>query len=325
MMLALVAGLGLAVRGSAVDPKVLPADTELLISIDIKQALESEMLKNNKELVEKARKEFEKKLGENPAKKYLDKAGLDPLKDISSVTIASNGTKELDAGFVLIEGKFNADKIYAAAEEAAKESGEGLKFSTIGTTKVMEISVKGEKTVYASVVKDSLIVAAPTKEMLTGTISRLTAGKGANLKASFKSALATVSPKSAFALVVTSDAVGRLAQQGPLANPQVGNELQKIDGLSLSVSLTKAIEVQAAVNAKDADTAQQMAFQTNLLLGLAKGAAQNKAQENAMFEPLSAIAQTLQAAQKGVVLTVRAEVTQENLEKLMKMLPKMDQ
>ena len=95
--------------------------------------------------------------------------------------------------------------------------------------------MKDEKTVYASVVNDTHIVAAPTKDLLTGTIARLVGGKAANLKANFKSALSAISPKSSMAFVVTGDAVGRLVPDGAKNNPQF--DISKVDAGSFSISI----------------------------------------------------------------------------------------
>src|SRR5262245_53042979 len=162
----------LASQAHAVDPKLLPGDTELVVSVNIKQMLDSEIAKQYKDIIDQARGALEAQVQNNPAAKYLEKTGFDVLRDLHSVTIASNGTKEVDAVFVVIEGKFNADKVHAVAEEIAGENADHLKISKIGSTKVYEIVPPGEnKRIYAALINDTTLVAAPSQDALKDAIS----------------------------------------------------------------------------------------------------------------------------------------------------------
>src|SRR5262245_16165596 len=106
-----------AAPARAVDPKILPGDTELVVSLNIKQLLASDIAKQYKDILDQARGFIEGQIQNNPAAKYLEKAGFDLLRDLHGVTIATNGSKEVDAVFVVIEGKFDTEKVHKVAAE----------------------------------------------------------------------------------------------------------------------------------------------------------------------------------------------------------------
>ena len=68
--------------------KILPADTELVFTVNLQQILNSDVLKSNKTLVDLAKAKIQEQLDDKEVGKYLKKANLDIFKDLSSMTIA---------------------------------------------------------------------------------------------------------------------------------------------------------------------------------------------------------------------------------------------
>ena len=318
LMLALAACVTSQAR--AVDPKLLPGDTELVLSLNIKQMLDSEVAKQYKDILEQARGALQSKIDDNPAAKYLEKAGFDVLRDLHSVTLASNGSKEVDAIFLVIEGKFNAEKVLAAAEEIAREAPDTLKISKIGSTSVFEITPQGEKRVYAALIGGKTLVAAPTQDALKDAIAGTTRKA---MKDSFKSLLKTTSSKQSFSFVATGAALSKLTADAPIPNGEmVAGVLQNLDGVSIAITLSKDIQFQLGINAKDEATAKQTVQSSNLGLVMVRTLAAQKAKENEQLQPLVDIAKTLRISSEGTNVVLRGEISLENLEKLFKFLPK---
>src|SRR5882672_5380822 len=100
--------LGLLAAGPArsadVDP-YLPNESELVLSVNIDQLLNSAL---GKKYLRAAIEEALKGNGQiQEVLKYLE---LDPFKDVGRVTVAlSSGAA--DTGFVIVNGKFNREKI----------------------------------------------------------------------------------------------------------------------------------------------------------------------------------------------------------------------
>ena len=90
----------LTTQARAIDPKYLPGDTEAVLTLNLKQMLDSPLAKQYKELIDKGRAEIEGHLQNIPGGKHFEKAGFDVLRDLHSVTVASNGGKELSDVFL---------------------------------------------------------------------------------------------------------------------------------------------------------------------------------------------------------------------------------
>jgi len=319
LVLALAAGV--ASQAQAVDPKLLPGDTELVISVNIKQILGSDIAKQYKDILDQARGFIEGQIQKNPAFELLDKTGFDIFRDLHSVTFASNGTKEVDAAFLLIEGKFNADKVHAVAGEYAEKNADTVKVSAVGGTKVYEIIPPGDnKRFYAALINDTTLAVAPSQDALKDSISG-TPRKA--MKANFKSLLKTTSNKQSFSFAATGSAINRLIADAPI--PNVDNAaamLENVDGISMAVTIGKDIGLQLGVNTKDADTAKQASGMLNLGVFGLRTAAANKAKEDSNFQPLVDVAKSVRVTTEGNNVLLRGEISLENLEKLIKVLPK---
>lgn len=312
-----------AAPARAVDPKVLPNDTEVVVTLNLKQILESDIAKANKDLIEKAIEGARSKLDESPAKKYLEKAGFDPFKHLHTITVAGPAAKDLDSGVIIVGGKFDVEKFNAAAEDAGKDNADALKVHTIGGRKVFEITPNGEKTIFASLVDDKTLVAAPTKDGLADGIARVNGNKSSQLKANLKAILSTVSDKQSISVALTSGALNNGLKEAPIPPNQDATEtLKQVDAISLSITLGKNIEIAGAVIAKDVESAKKLAAGGNLGMLFVKGMAGQKVKEQPNLQPALDVLNTVRIADAGATVTMRAEISQDNLEKLLAILPK---
>jgi hypothetical protein len=298
----------------AIDPKYLPGDTELVLSLNFKQMLDSPVAKQYRELIDKARGAIDDKVQNNPAAKHLAQAGFDVLRDLHGVTIASNGGKELSDIFLVVEGNFNEDKINGVAEEAATQFPEALKISKIAGKKVYEITPPGEKRIYACLINEKTLVVSPTEDALQDAISG-SARRG--MKENFRSLLKTTSNKQSFSFTATGAALAKLMENAPVPNAEmVAGTLQQIDGLTAAITLTKDIQFQLGINAKDQEAAKKTADGGNFGLIMIRTMVQQKAKEDERLLPLVDIAKTLRITSDGTNVLLRGEVTLENLQKL---------
>ena len=97
LLWSLVALSATAVPAPGVEAKYLPSDTELVISVNVKQMLGSEVAKNYRDAIGQLKGYLEDQIQNHPAAKYLERAGFDVFRDLHSVTVASNGAKDLDS------------------------------------------------------------------------------------------------------------------------------------------------------------------------------------------------------------------------------------
>jgi len=154
-------------------------------------------------------------------------------------------------------------------------------------------------------------------------LARLDGAKGGtDLPKEFKTLLETTNDKQSFSVVATGPALARLLKNAPVPNVEAAAEsLQAVEGLSLAITITRDITFQLGVNAKDKEAAEEMAKASNGLLILAKSMVNKKAKEDAKLAPVSDVVKTIRVVSQGTNLTIRGEITFENLGKLLKNLP----
>src|SRR5262249_49999066 len=117
--------LAVPVRAAEVD-KLLPNDTETLVTVNVRQIIDSPLVQ--KLGVDK----FKKALNEqDEAKKLLAELGFDPLKDLDSITFALSSGSDTDKNLVIIHGKFDVAKFNAKGEEVAKDMKDALKITKV--------------------------------------------------------------------------------------------------------------------------------------------------------------------------------------------------
>src|SRR5579872_3542752 len=100
----------------ALDP-YLPDDTEVLVTINVRQILDSEVVKKN--LLEAAREGLK---GLDQVQTVLTDLGFDPFKDLDKVLIAGPGGGDEDRGLVIVRGRFDLAKFKKRGAEAARDN-----------------------------------------------------------------------------------------------------------------------------------------------------------------------------------------------------------
>jgi hypothetical protein len=308
--------------------KILPADTELVFTVNLQQILNSDVLKSNKTLVDLAKAKIQEQLDEKEVGKYLKKSGFDIFKDLSSMTVAMPAGRTDNDPFILLQGNFDAEKIEGAIMEASKEAGAGVKVKNvkIANTSAFEVVPQGEKTLYIGILDKKTMIACAAKNDFAEAVARFNGTKAGTFKAEvFKSLLSTTNNKQSLSFVATGKLVNKLAENNPNANndqaKMVIAALKNVEGFSAAITIAKDIDFQLGVNAKDAETAQQFAGMANAALILAKAEVTKKAKAQENLAPVVDIVNTLKADANGANLIIRGQITFATLEKLLQNLP----
>ena len=124
--------------------KILPADTELVVTVNLQQILKSEVFKANKTLVDIAKAKITEVLDDKEVGKYLKKANFDIFKDLSSVTVGYPAGRAENEAFLLLQGNFDSEKIEGAIMEASKEAGAGVKVKNVLFEEGRAVGVRAE-------------------------------------------------------------------------------------------------------------------------------------------------------------------------------------
>jgi hypothetical protein len=150
-------------------------------------------------------------------------------------------------------------------------------------------------------------------------LDRATGKEKSVLKKNVKDLLQTVNAKQSISGIATGSALARALEDAPIPNAQaIGPALAAIEGLSGALTIGKDIQFQLGIGTKDEETAKDFAQKANFGLIVAKGLLAQKAKEDMKLLPLVDVLNTLRAEAKGSSLVLRAEVTVENIEKLIK-------
>ena len=317
--LALVALLAMPARSArAVDPKYLPAGAEMVFTINLKAMLESDLAKAHKDGVAKLKAKILEKLKESQAKDYLDKAGFDLFTDLHSITVAGGGGKDTDKLFLVLEGDFDSDKIL----EIARGAGD-VKVGNVGKTPTLELTPKGEdKTIFAALVNDHVILAAGTRSLLTEGIARANSPK-VTVKTALKALLATTKGTQALNMVMTADGIGNLMNDSPAPLPDnVNQQVQALDGFSMNITVAKDVSLEVIANVKDADSASKLTKMLNFGLLALRGMIGQKAEQDEKAKLVLDLANTLAVAQQGQNVSLRGQISRENFDRILELMPK---
>ncbi len=306
--------------------KLLPSDTELIVTFNIQQMLKSEVVKANKTLIDIAKAKIEEQLDDKGITKHLKKADFDLFRDLSSITMAVPGGRNPEEGFIVMEGNFDAAKIEVAITEAAKDAGDKVKMTKIAGVKAFEVNPKDEKTMFIGVLDKKTLIACATKKDFEDAVARNNGNKATAFKADvIKKLITTVNTKQSISMVATSKMLAKLAENAPQANGAQAQQalafLKTMDGFSAALTIQKDIDFQLGVNTMDAETAQKYAGIGNLAIGVAKMKVAEEAKKNPALEPAVDIVNTIRITAQASNLVIRGQITFENLEKLLKLIP----
>src|SRR5262249_40609347 len=151
---------------------------------------------------------------------------FDLFRDLSSITLAiPGGDRNPEDGVIVLEGRFDADKIEAAALEASKDAG-GFKTVKIAGVKAFEVTPKDkeDKTMYAGILNKQTMIACASKKDFAEAVARMDGSKTVNFKSELvKSLLNTVNNKQSISMIATSDVLTKISEK----NPQAGNPQAK--------------------------------------------------------------------------------------------------
>jgi hypothetical protein len=317
-----LAALLLAAPARAADlEKLLPNDTEVISTINVKQILDSALVKKvGLDKVKDAIKNQEK------AQQVLDALGFDPFKDLDSITVAGPGGSDTDKGLIIVKGNFDVDKFKAVAAAAAKDHPDVIKTTKVpdglgGNYEFYEVSPSElPNSFFVSLASKHYILIAPGKDYLIDAHDKLAARKKTNLKSKEMAALlGRLDPKQSLSVALVAKAL----EKSPLADQEKGKEIiDKLDDVVFGVTIDKDIDIVLGVTAKDDKAAEALDDEIRNGLNLALGAAAFVASQNKQLAPLVDVLKSIKPKTKGKTISVTVKFEGEDIEKL---IPNKDQ
>lgn len=308
--LCLVMLLSVASAGRCVDPiPFLPAETDVVITIQSKQVAGSELLKNvGADLMKILLK------ASPQASDAVEASGVDLLKDFDRVVIGLDAQKTNPfKPFALMEGRFDTKKVTEAVEAyIAKHPGQ---VTPIKVADKPAYQVKGRadnEVMFTAVISDSLMVLAPTEKALAGAFEAAAGGRKPVISKELAGVIATT--KSTAPVFVQAWVKGRFASIN-LPNEQLKQRLQGVDWVTASANVTKDVTLNAVINTPDAAAAKQLGDLLGGAVLLLKLQAVAAAEDQPEMRPVVELLRSVRVNPKERTVVITGSVKGTEIEK----------
>ncbi len=270
LLAAAAIGIGLTatpVRAAEVE-RLIPAETTSYLHVNLKQIIDSDLFKKY------ALANLKQAMQGNEAQETLKTLGLDPLKDIDSVTagIWGDDPQNMQA-LVVVRGKFDPAKLFEAVEAAAKKDGD--KVSVVKDSGYTLVKITGgnrPEPFYASVANEKTIVGGTDKKLVTAAMK----ASDDNSKPAIKKELADLvgkmdSKASMFGCGLNSGKVGDIPPIPGIDDPEkLKKQLEKLESSSMTLKVTGDVSLEIMMTMKDTASADDLGATVDDLLGKAK-------------------------------------------------------
>jgi hypothetical protein len=315
-------------RAADVDP-YLPNDTEAVVTVNVKQILESGFVKKyGIDAIKDA-------LKDDNAQQLMKDLDFDPLKHVDLiVSSASGGEKE--RGLLIVHGRFDVAKFEAKAEALAKD--QPNTFKLVKATgdggreyKLYEVAktpgLDGQKLVlkdkpgYVALLDKGTMVASPQKELVIEALDKAAGKKKTAVKS--KELLSLIEKSDAKQSVWVAALHDVLARNVPGGDDGLVKEkIDKVATLSGGVTIEKEIKLELVLAANSADDADDLRETINDTVQTGVGVLGILAGKNKSLLPLIDILKTIKAGGTDKAVTINGQITGDVMEKALKTLPK---
>jgi len=295
--------------------KLLPADADTVYFANVKQLVESDVIKKY------ALEQIKQALAGQEAKKLLEEMGLDPLKDVDTIWAGSTGKDQNDMkALIIVHGKFDPEKLFKAAEAATKKDGDKFSMIKDGNTTLFKFQPEQGNPLYGTVVNDTTLVAATDKKIIATALKQAEDRKQAPpISAELAGLVKKMDSKSSIFLVSVVkgkfDNV-KLPAQLPIDLSGFEKALPKTDTLSVVVKVTSDINLEVVFGMKDDDAATDMGDAMTKLIDGIKGLVPLLAAADPKAKPLVDVVKTVKSDVKNKNVTIVGKVTGENIGKM---------
>jgi hypothetical protein len=299
-------------RAADVD-KYLPNDTEIVVTINVRQIFDSALVK--KYALEHLTAAI-KASGET--EKVLEALGLNPTTDVNSVALAGPGGDEPDKGLFIVRGKFDTAKFQAKAKEAA-EQGKHLKIAKAGDYTVYEVPIDNPgpvKNMFVAVVDQETIVASPGQKYVTDALDKHAGKQQSTINKDIQGLIGKEDANQSVWMVVLSSAL----RKSSFANndEKVKEILGKFQSFSGGFTVSDEVRLDLNIAAKNTDDAADLKKELSGGLEQAKGFAAVIAGSQPQLAPLTDVLDSIKVNADKNSVVLKGKVSKDLIEKALK-------
>lgn len=314
---ALVVLTAWATSGWAATPsKYLPDDSQMVLRIKVRELLDSDIVKKN------ALEQIKEGLRENIQLGLIfDALGFDPLRDLTQVTVALGdfrmvapmpGAFESPFGnfFVLVEGKFDLDKVHTTLADAAKQMPDQISVSAHGGLKVYEAK-QNDQIMFVAFIDGNTAVVGNKKTLVTEAVDVHQGKRKPNPNRTLVNMLAKVSDNDT---VIMAMPLPKEAKEAARANPQMALIVEALEGFTGGLTTSKDLNIGLFIHTTEAQAAQQLRGQLEGLKLFAAGALQGQGIPGG--EIWAEMIQGAKTDVNGKTISLKMTLTQEMIDKV---------
>lgn len=301
----LLAALAVPVRAADIS-KYLPNDSEIVVTVNVKQILESQLIQ--KHALEMAKAALQ---GNDEARRVLEALGLDPFKDVISITMAGPNQKDKpDQATIIVQGRFDARKIEATAAEVAKKDADKLTIHKIGGDTVYEFQQGDKKeTMFATLIDAATIVAASSKDYVAEALDKRAGKKQTQIKKGLQDLLDRSDDKQSISISVLAGAVN--AMDVLKNNEKATTLLGKMVNLTGGITISDEIKADFTVETKD----KEAALELNKTITAGLGFVALFAAQDPNLAPLADVVAGIKVKPQDTSVQIKVLVSKETIEK----------
>lgn len=316
---ALFAGLAFSTARAAEPDKLLPAESDTVVQVNLKQIIGTDIVK--KYALEQLKQTLE---GED-AKKLLTEIGLDPLKDIEKVVVGAHVKGKDDTKYLMVvHGTFDPDKLYKAAEAQSKKDADRFAMIKEENSVIFKYQpANGELPVYGTVINDRTVVAGSNKKMIHAAIKAAAADKKSAIKPELAELVKKMDEKSSFyAVSIVKGKFTDVNLPGGGNIPVDLSGIQKLlpdtESMAVAVKVGADVNVEVTLGMKSDDSAGDMRNALDEIFKQLKPLAQLAAAAEPRAKPLGDILATIKTSAKNKDVIISGKVTGANIGRMVK-------
>jgi hypothetical protein len=298
---------------AGVDP-LLPDDTQVVVTVNLRQLLDSPVIK--KHGLGPAREALK---GIDEVQDILDDLNFDPFKDLDQVIIASPGGAEQDRGLVIVHGHFDLAKFKARGDKAARDNPDSLKIHQVpdgqgGQMVIYEVNTQqggGDAPLFVALPSKTVLLASPGKDYVVDALKK---DRGKQRPALKNKEIRALIDKMDDQQTVAIAAVGAGLPGGALSDNKAKQALDQVEAIGGGVTLRDDLKIEVIVSAKSPDGAKQFKEAADKALRQAVTLAALAATAEPRLNPLFEIVKTLKVTARGKLVTFKGQVSAELIE-----------
>jgi hypothetical protein len=299
--------------------ELLPADTEQFLMLQTKPILSSTAYKKY------AADAVKKLLTREEIKEAIDKTGIDPLKDIERIVLATPAGFDpaKPQGMIVVCGTFDTKKLALAGLFFVTKYKNNVAIVKDGPHLLLKLTI-GEGVTkqewYAAVVDDKRLILSPKQEEVRAALDRVADKKPTVVKD--KATLKALTAVDAEVALVGRFQSAQLRLLPGFDDPKNAKFLDKVNYGTLEARAGSDIKASVKLVMKDEAAAKAIRPTVSLAVEQVQTLVGLLTLADARNKPLADAAKTLQVTRDGSSIAIRGRIPPESLEALARLIGK---